>query len=109
MANKKKQSGMTDVEFNALVDEGFKPVRKKKRTPDSYGAWVPPESLLRELEREGQQDGLTGSAARFSGALKRIFGTTGKPISPAAVETTKAFDARCREFAKANGIELRDD
>lgn len=107
---KRSRAGLTDKEFNALVDNEFKkPTKRKKRTAESYGAWVPPDSLVKQLAKEGASEGLSPSEARFNGAMGRIFGTASRQLSPESTAFIKDFDAKARAFAKAHGIELRDD
>jgi hypothetical protein len=108
---KRSRAGLTDKEFNALVDNEFKkPTKRKKRTAESYGAWVPPDSLVKQLEKEGASEGLSPSAARFNGVMGRIFGGgQQRQLSPESTAFIQEFDAKARAFAKAHGIELRDD
>lgn len=101
---------MTDAEFEAYVDEGFKaPSKGKKDRKPHAGVWVPTDSLIRQLEKEGHQEGMSKGAARMNAVFQRIFKTTGQKTSPEAVKFLNDFDAAARKYAKANGIELRDD
>lgn len=73
------------------------------------GLWLPPKSLLRELEEEGKVEGLSKSAARFNGVLMRCLGVKPSPASPKWVEQLNDFDSKMRAAAKAEGLELHDD
>lgn len=109
---KKQQHGLTDAEFAALVDRGFEPPQTAK-TPKRKGGmqpWIPPDSVMREVERDGATEGLTKGAARMNGLLQRCFGVKGaRPLKPDTVEFLNKFDEAMREVAHANGIELRED
>lgn len=103
----KKTNGLTDRQFNALVDEGFKPSTRRVNRGGAK-AWVPPAEVIKKLEEEGAAEGLSKSAARFNALCARMLGV--KPnTTPEMVAKLTEFDANMRAIAHANGIELRDE
>lgn len=107
----KKPDGISDRQFNALVDDGFVSPRNRTR---KHGGGAEPmfrltDAQALELEQEGHAEGISKSAARFNGMVGRIFGRKGSTLNPGTVEWLKEFDAQMVKEAKRLGIELRDE
>lgn len=80
--------------------------RQRKQHP---GVWVPPPSLLRELEKEGADPRISKSGARFNAAVARCLGVPCRPLDDESVKFINAVDSVGKALAKANGHELIDD
>lgn len=106
MTKKQQKRGMTDGEFEALVDEQFNPSAVSHK-----GGQKPipiPDVVFDELAHEGFDPRLTKTGAAFNALMARCIG---KPVTPLTADSAKFindFDAEMRDFAGSRGIELRD-
>ena len=105
MTKAKRKTGLTDREFNALVDNDFAKPAPARRLPVSV--WRLSDADKRRLEQEGAAPGLNRTAARFNAAMARCLGVSpASGTTPERVRLLQEFDQHMREFAKARDIEI---
>lgn len=106
MTKKQRRRGLTDGEFEALVDEQFNP-----SAPRHGGGQKPipvPDAVYEQLAQEGFDPRLTRTGAAFHALLARCIGKPVTPLTDASAKFINDFDTAMRDYAGSHGIDLRE-